>query len=344
MGAGLGDAFATISAARQDERQDMQAIRISAQGGPEALRLEDVPTPEPGPGQIRLKIEAAGVNFIDIYQRKGQYKMPLPFTAGGEAAGTVDALGTGVSDVRVGERVALVDVAGAYAQYALASAERVVRIPDGISTQVAAAVMLQGMTAHYLATSTFPLQAGQTALIQAAAGGVGQLLVQIAKKRGARVIGTAGSEEKARLARAAGADEVILYMQQDFEAETKRLTGGAGLHVVYDSVGQTTFNKGLNVLRRRGFMVLFGQSSGPVPPLDPQILNAKGSLFLTRPTLRDYIATRDELMSRASDLFAWIAAGELRVHIDKTFSLADAAAAHQYLEDRKTQGKVLLIP
>jgi NADPH:quinone reductase len=219
-----------------------------------------------------------------------------------------------------------------------------VRIPDGISTQVAAAVMLQGMTAHYLATSTFPLQAGQAALIQAAAGGVGQLLVQIAKKRGARVIGTAGSEEKARLARAAGADEVILYTQLDFEAETKRLTGGAGLHVVYDSVGQTTFDKGLNVLRRRGYMVLFGQSSGPVPPQDPQILNAKGSLFLTRPTLRDYIATRDELMLRASDLFAWIAAGELRVRIDKTFPLADAAAAHQYLEDRKTQGKVLLLP
>ncbi len=322
----------------------MQAIRISAHGRPEALRLADVPTPEPGPGQIRLKIEATGVNFIEIYQRKGQYKMPLPFTPGSEAAGTVDALGPGVSDVRVGERVASVDVSGSYAEYALVGADRVVRIPDGISTQVAAAVMLQGMTAHYLASSTFPLQVGQTALIQAAAGGVGQLLVQIAKKRGARVIGTAGTEEKARLAREAGADEVILYTQQDFEIETKRLTGGAGVHVVYDSVGQTTFDKGLNVLRRRGSMVLFGQSSGPVGLLDPQILNAKGSLFLTRPTLRDYMATRDELMSRTGDLFAWIAAGELRVRIDQAFPLTDAAAAQQYLEDRKTQGKVLLIP
>jgi NADPH:quinone reductase len=323
----------------------MQAIRISAHGGPEALRLEDVPMPEPGPGQIRLKIEAAGVNFIEIYQRKGQYRMAaMPFTPGAEAAGTVDALGPGVSDVRVGERVATVDAAGSYAQYALVGAERAVRIPEGMRPQVAAAAMLQGMTAHYLASSTFPLQAGQVALIQAAAGGVGQLLVQIAKRRGARVIGTAGGDEKARLARAAGADEVILYTQQDFEIETKRLTGGAGVDVVYDSVGQSTFEKGLNVLRRRGYMVLFGQSSGPVAPLDPQVLNAKGSLFLTRPTLSHYIATRDELLWRSADLFSWIRDGTLEVRIDKTWPLAEAAEAHRYLEARQTKGKVLLLP
>jgi NADPH2:quinone reductase len=322
----------------------MQAIRIPQHGGPEALTLEDVPMPEPGPGQIRLKVEATGVNFIEIYQRKGQYKMALPITPGAEAAGIVDAIGPDVAGVRLGERVASVDVAGSYAEYALVRAERVVRIPTGLGTDVAAAVMLQGMTAHYLALSTFPLQAGQTALVQAAAGGVGQLLVQIAKRRGARVIGTAGSAQKARLAREAGADEVIPYAETDFEAETKRLTDGAGVDVVYDSVGKTTFDKSLNVLRRRGYLVLFGQSSGPVPPFDPQILNAKGSLFLTRPTLRDYIATRDELERRTNDLFGWIAAGELRVRIDKTFPLAEAAAAQQYLEDRKTQGKVLLIP
>lgn len=320
----------------------MEAIRVTQHGGPEVLQLQDVPVPEPGPGHVRLKIDAAGVNFIEVYQRKGQYTMQLPFTPGAEAAGTVDALGPDVADLRLGERVASVDVAGAYAQYALVRADRVVRIPEDVSTEVAAAVMLQGMTAHYLAFSTFALQPDQTALVQAAAGGVGQLLVQIAKRRGAHVIGTAGDEEKARLASEAGADDVILYRQQDFEAETKRLTTGAGVDVVYDSVGQATFDKSLNVLRRRGYMVLFGQSSGPVPPFNPQILNAKGSLFLTRPTLRDYIATRDELLWRANDLFLWIAAGELRVRIDQTFPLRDAAAAQQYLEDRKTRGKVLL--
>jgi NADPH2:quinone reductase len=325
-------------------RKGMQAIRVSATGGPEALTLQDVPLPEPGPGQVRLKIAATGVNFIEVYQRKGQYKLSLPFTPGVEAAGTVDAVGPEVADLRVGERVASVDVMGSYAQYALVRADRVVRIPDGISTELAAAVMLQGMTAHYLTHSTFPVQAGQTALVQAAAGGVGQLLVQIVKMRGARVIGTAGSEAKAQLAREAGADEVINYTQQDFEAETERLTNGAGVAVVYDSVGKTTFDQSLNVLQRRGYMVLFGQSSGPVPPFDPQVLNAKGSLFLTRPTLREYVATRDELQWRASDLFGWIAAGRLRVRIDRTFPLAEASQAHQYLEDRKTQGKVLLIP
>jgi NADPH2:quinone reductase len=322
----------------------MLAMRVGAHGGPEALQLEDIPTPEPGPGQVRIKVEAIGVNFVEIYQRKGQYKMALPFTPGAEAAGTVDAFGPEVTDVRVGERVASVEVLGSYAQYALVDADHVVALPDSISSESAAAVMLQGMTAHFLTHSVFPLQPGQTALVHAAAGGVGQLLVQIARKRGARVITTAGSEEKARIARAAGADEVILYTQTDFETETKRLTNGAGVDVVYDSVGQTTFEKGLNVLKPRGLMALFGQSSGPVAPLDPQTLNAKGSLFLTRPTFRHYVATREELLWRANDLFDWMMTGELRVRVDKTFPLTEAGAAQQYLEDRKTRGKALLLP
>jgi NADPH2:quinone reductase len=322
----------------------MQAIRVSATGGPEALQIEEVSTPEPGPGLVRIKVEAAGVNFIDIYQRKGQYKLPLPYTPGGEAAGTVDAVGPDVTDIHIGERVASVDARGSYAQYALVQADHIVPLPAGASTEAAAAVMTQGITAHFLAHSVFRLEAGHTALIHAAAGGVGQLLVQIAKKRGARVIGTTGSAEKAQIARDLGADEVILYNETDFEAETKRLTNGAGVDVVYDSVGQTTFEKSLNVLRPRGMMVLYGQSSGPVAPLDPQVLNAKGSLYLTRPTYKHYIATREELLWRAEDVLGWIAAGELRVRIDKTFPLAEASAAHQYLEDRKTQGKVLLLP
>jgi NADPH:quinone reductase len=322
----------------------MQAIRVSATGGPEALQIEEVPAPEPGPGQIRVKVEAAGVNFVEIYQRKGQYKLPLPFTPGGEAAGMVDAVGPNVADIRVGGRVASVDARGSYAQYALVQADHAVPLPDGVSAEIAAAVMTQGITAHFLAHSVFRLEAGQTALVHAAAGGVGQLLVQIAKKRGASVIGTVGSAEKARIARDLGADEVILYNETDFVVETKRLTNGVGVDVVYDSVGRTTFEKGLNVLKPRGLMALFGQSSGPVAPLDPQILNAKGSLYLTRPTYRDYLATREELLWRAQDIFGWIAAGELRVRIDKTFPLAEAAAAHQYLEDRKTRGKVLLLP
>jgi NADPH:quinone reductase len=322
----------------------MQAIRVSAPGGPDALRLEEVPTPEPGHGQVRVRVEAAGVNFVEIYQRKGQYKMALPFTPGAEAAGTVDAVGPDVTDVQVGARVASVDVRGSYAQYALVNADRVVPIPEGVSVEVAAAVMTQGITAHFLAHSVFQLEAGQTALVHAAAGGVGQLLIQIAKKRGARVIGTVGSAEKAQIARELGADEVILYNETNFEAETKRLTDGAGVDVVFDSVGRTTFEKGLNVLKPRGLMALFGQSSGPVEPLDPQVLNAKGSLYLTRPTYRDYLATREELLWRAQDLFGWIAAGALRVRVDNTFPLAEAAAAHQYLEERRTRGKVLLLP
>jgi NADPH:quinone reductase len=322
----------------------MRAIRIHETGGREQLRLDDVPTPEPGPGQARVKIEATGVNFIDIYQRKGQYKMPLPFTPGGEAAGVVDAVGPGVTEVRVGERVASATMPGAYAEYAVAPVANLIPVPAGVDAQTAAAAMLQGMTAHYLSHSTFPLHPDQTALIHAAGGGAGQLLVQYAKRLGARVIGTAGTERKAQLAREAGADEVILYTQQDFEAETKRLTGGAGVDVVYDSVGKDTFDKSLNCLKRRGYLVLFGQSSGPVPPMDPQTLNAKGSLFLTRPTLAHYVATREELLWRANDVFTSILNDLLRVRIDKTFPLAQAADAHAYLEDRKTEGKVLLIP
>lgn len=322
----------------------MRAIRIHETGGREQLRLEDVPAPAPGPGQARVKIEATGVNFIDTYQRKGLYRMPLPFTLGSEAAGVVDAIGPGVTEVRVGERVASTAMSGAYAEYALAPAAQLVPAPAGIDARTAAAAMLQGMTAHYLSHSTFPLHPDQTALIHAAGGGAGQLLVQYAKRLGARVIGTAGTERKAQLAREAGADEVILYTQQDFEAETKRLTGGAGVDVVYDSVGKDTFDKSLNCLKRRGYLVLFGQSSGPVPPMDPQTLNAKGSLFLTRPTLAHYVATREELLWRANDVFTSILNDLLRVRIDKTFPLAQAAEAHAYLEDRKTEGKVLLIP
>jgi NADPH2:quinone reductase len=322
----------------------MQAIRVTENGGPEALQLADAPLPEPGAGQVRIRVEAAGVNFIEVYQRKGQYKLPLPLTPGAEAAGAVDAIGPNVADFLPGQRVATVAAQGSYAQYALVDASRLVRVPRDVETRVAAAVMLQGMTAHYLAYSTFPLAPGQTALVHAAAGGVGQLLVQIAKQRGARVIGTAGSAEKVALAKSHGADEVINYAEQDFEAETRRLTNGAGVDVVYDSVGKATFDKSLNCLRPRGYLVLFGQSSGPVPPVDPQILNAKGSLFLTRPTLGNYIATREELLWRANDLFEWIGSGALKVRIDQAFPLADAAEAHRYLEARKTTGKVLLIP
>ncbi|HNP73784.1 MAG TPA: quinone oxidoreductase [Kouleothrix sp.] len=321
----------------------MKAIRIHEFGGPEVLRADDLPLPEPGPGEARVKLAATGVNFIDIYHRKGLYPGKLPLTLGQEGAGTVDAVGAGVADVKPGDQVAYASVQGAYAEYALVPAARLVPVPAGVAPDQAAAVMLQGMTAHYLALSTFALKPGDTALVHAAAGGVGQLLVQIAKQRGARVIGTA-SAAKLDLARAAGADEVIGYNEQDFEAEVKRLTGGTGVDVVYDSVGKTTFDKSLNCLRPRGFLVLYGQSSGPVPPLDPQVLNGKGSLFLTRPTLGHYTATRDELLWRANDLFGWMRDGTLKVAIDTTFALADAADAHRYLEGRNTKGKVLLLP
>jgi len=293
---------------------------------------------------VLVKIEAAGVNFIDIYQRTGHYKVPLPFIPGQEAAGIVAAVGPGVAEPRVGDRVAYATVLGAYAEYAVVPADRVVGLPDGVSAKQGAAAMLQGMTAHYLATSTYPLKPGDTCLVHAAAGGVGLLLCQIAKLRGARVLGTVSTREKAALARGAGADEVILYTEQDFETEVKRLTNGAGLRVIYDSVGKTTFEKGLSCLALRGMMVLYGQSSGPVGPFDPQVLNQKGSLFLTRPTLVHYIATRAELLARAGEVLGWIERGMLKVRIERELPLAQAAEAQRLLEARQTTGKVLLIP
>ena len=322
----------------------MKAIRIYQYGGPEVLRYEDVPAPVPGPGQVLVKLEAIGLNFIDTYERKGLYPVGLPHTLGTEAAGTVAQLGPGVADLAPGDRVAYTGVPGAYAELAVVPAERLVQVPPGVTLKQAAAVVLQGMTAHYLAVSTRPLERGDICLVHAAAGGLGLLLCQVARLRGARVIGTVSTEAKAALARAAGADEIILYTEQDFEQEVKRLTGGAGVQVVYDSVGKTTFLKGLNCLARRGTMVLCGQSSGPVDPVDPQLLNKKGSLFLTRPSLFHYIATRDELVARAGEVFGWVADGKLAVRIDRESALSEAAAAQRALESRQTAGKVLLIP
>jgi len=322
----------------------MKAIRVHGPGGPEALRYEDVPQPAPGPGEVLIQVQAAGVNYIDVYQRTGLYKVALPFTLGQEAAGVVTALGSGVTEVKVGDRVAYTHVMGAYAEYAVVPADRVLVLPDGVSTKQGAAAMLQGMTAHYLASTTYALRSGDTCLVHAAAGGVGLLLCQIARLRGARVLGTVSTREKAELARQAGADAVILYTEQDFETEAKRLTNGAGLQVVYDSVGKTTFEKGLNCLTRRGMMVLYGQSSGPVGAFDPQVLSQKGSLFLTRPTLGHYIATRTELLERAGEVLGWIKSGRLKLLIQHEFPLAQASEAHRALEGRKTTGKVLLIP
>jgi len=322
----------------------MKAVRVHQFGGLEALNLEDIPIPDPGEGEARVKTEAIGVNFLDIYQRIGRYQGSPPFTLGQEAAGIVDAIGSNVTDIKPGDRVAYASVQGSYAEYAIIPAWRLVPIPAAVDAGQAAAAMVQGMTAHYLAFSTYPLKAGETALVHAAGGGTGQMLVQVAKRCGARVIGTVSSEEKGMLAREAGADEVIRYTQVDFEAEVKRLTNNAGVDVVYDSVGKDTFDKGLNCLRRRGYMVLYGASSGPVPPLDPQVLNAKGSLYLTRPYIGHYTADRAELLERANDIFNWLAAGELRMRIDKTFPLADVAEAHRYLEGRQSKGKILLIP
>ena len=322
----------------------MKAIRIHETGDPDVLKYEETATPEPGAGQVRVKIAAVGVNFINTYHRRGWYPIPTPFTPGVEAAGVIDAVGPDVSGVQVGDRVAYGLSIGSYAQYALVSAGVVVPLPAGVSFEEGAAAMIQGMTAHYLACSTYPLQAGDTCLIHAAAGGTGALLVQIAKLRGARVIGTVSSAEKEAIARASGADEVIRYTEQDFEAEVKRMTDGQGVNVVYESVGKTTFDKSINCLRPRGYMVLFGQASGIVPPVDPQILNQKGSLFLTRPTLGSYTLTRDELLGRAGDVFGWIADGRLKIRQDQTYPLAQAQAAHEYLEGRHTKGKVLLIP
>jgi NADPH2:quinone reductase len=323
----------------------MKAIRVHSVGGPEVLKLEEVPDPQPAEGQAVVRVDAAGVNYVDVYFRTGLYKAPaIPFTPGQEAAGTVAAVGPGVAEVAVGDRVAFTGVPGAYAELAVVPAARLVKLPEGITTRQAAAAMLQGITAHYLTISTYPLKPGDVCIVHAAAGGVGQLLCQIARLRGARVLGTVSTEEKARIARAAGADEVILYSQQDFSAEARRLNGGKGVAVIYDGVGRATFEKGLDTLAPRGLMVLFGQASGPVPPFDPSVLNQKGSLYLTRPSMGHYIADRDELMWRAGEVLGWIAEGKLRLSIDREVPLADAADAHRALEGRETTGKVLLIP
>jgi len=322
----------------------MRAIRVHENGGAEVLRLETIPDPVPGPGQVLVRLGAIGVNFIEIYQRRGLYKVAMPFVPGEEGAGTVEALGPGVEDVRVGDRVASVNFRGSYAELAIADADKVVPIPDGLDVRHAAAVMLQGMTAHYLATSVHALQPGERCLVHAAAGGVGLLLCQIAKRRNAIVFGTVSTAEKARLAREAGADEVIDYTTQDFAAEVQRLTAGAKLQVVYDSVGATTYAGSIDCLAPRGMLALFGQSSGVVPPIDPLLLTRKGSLFMTRPTLGHYIATRDELVWRAGDVLGWIQEGALSVRIDREVPLAQAADAHVALEERRTTGKVLLVP
>jgi len=322
----------------------MKAVRIHAPGGPEVLKYEDVPEPQPKAGEAVVKLDAAGLNYIDVYYRSGHYKAELPMTLGMEAGGTVTAVGPNVTEVRVGDKVAYTGVAGAYAQYAAVPAQRLVVLPAGVSTRQGAAAMLQGITAHYLACSTYPLKRGDTCLVHAAAGGVGLLLCQIAKMRGARVFGTVSTEAKAKLAREAGADEVILYTTQDFEAEVKRLTSGRGVQVVYDSVGKTTFEKGLNCLAPRGLMALYGQSSGPIGTFDPQVLNQKGSLFFTRPSLGHHVATREELLQRAGEVLGWIHDGKLRLRTEFEFPLKDAAEAHRALEGRKTTGKVLLIP
>jgi len=321
----------------------MKAIQVKQVGGPEALELVEIPVPEPKANEAVVKIAASGVNFIDVYFREGRYKAPLPFVVGQEAAGDVVAVGPDVKSVKVGDRVAYTMLLGSYAEYQSVAADRLVKIPEGVSDRQAAAAMLQGMTAHYLSHNTYPLKKGETALVHAAAGGVGLLLVQMAHNIGARVIGTVSTEDKAKLAREAGADEVILYTQTDFEVETKRLTGGKGVDVVYDSVGKTTFEKGLNVLRPRGYMVLYGGSSGAVPLFDLIQLSQKGSLFVTRPSLGHYLIAREELEMRAGAVFGMIAAGKLRLRIEHTYPLKDAAQAHRDLEGRKTTGKLLLL-
>jgi NADPH2:quinone reductase len=321
----------------------MNAIVVKQFGGPEALSYEDMPIPSLGAGQALVRITASGVNFIDVYHRMGKYEGATPFVVGNEAAGVIEALAPDARGFRVGDRVAYCNVRGSYAEHAAVPVERLVPVPNSVDDQTAAAVLLQGMTAHYLSRSTYPLRNGDDALVHAAAGGVGLLLTQMARRIGARVIATVSTDEKARLAREAGADDVILYTEQDFERETKRLTADAGVHVVYDSVGKTTFEKGLNVLRRRGMMVSFGQSSGNAPAIEPLRL-IKGSLFLTRPTLIDYVATTEELRERAADVFGMVERHELRVRVAHVYRLADAAQAHRDLEARKTTGKVILLP
>jgi NADPH2:quinone reductase len=322
----------------------MQAIQVSQVGGPEVLTSVDIPIPSPKPNEAIVQIKAAGVNFIDVYFREGRYPSPLPFVLGQEGAGVVTDTGSDVTTVQRGDRVAYTSVLGSYAEYAAVPANRLVKIPNALDFEQAAAAMLQGMTAHYLLYSSYPVQAGEFALIHAAAGGVGLLLVQMAKKLGTQIIATAGTHEKAQLARDAGADECIVYTESDFESETRRLTNGDGVHVVYDGVGKATFDKDLNVLRPRGYLVLFGGSSGAVPPFDLIKLSQKGSLFITRPTLAHYTATREELEWRANDVMQMIIRGNLKLRIHKSYPLADAAQAHRDLEGRKTTGKLLLIP
>lgn len=322
----------------------MKAIQVPKTGGVEVLTLVDVPTPKPKPNEVVVKIAAAGVNFIDVYFREGRYPIAPPFILGQEAAGVVSEVGSDVKDFKPGDRVAFTGITGAYAEYEAVPADRLVRVPAGITDRQAAAAMLQGMTAHYLVNSTYPLKKGETALIHAAAGGVGLLLVQMSKNIGARVIATVSTEEKAKLAREAGADEIIFYTKQDFEVETKRLTDGKGVHVIYDGVGKTTFDQDLNCLRPRGYLVLFGASSGPVPLFDLGKLAAKGSLFITRPTLVHYIASHEELQQRATDVLNMIASGKLKLRIEHIYPLQEAQQSHRDLEGRKTTGKLLLIP
>jgi NADPH2:quinone reductase len=322
----------------------MRAIQVKKPGGPEVLTVADLPVPKPKANEVVVKIAASGVNFIDIYQREGRYPVPLPFVLGQEGAGVVSDVGSDVKDIKEGDRVAWTGILGSYAEYAAIPADRVVSVPKEVSDHQAAAAMLQGMTAHYLAYDTFHLKKGDTALVHAAAGGVGLILVQMAHHIGARVIGTVSTEEKAKLAREAGADEIILYTKSDFESETKRLTANKGVQVVYDSVGKTTFEKGLNVLAPRGMMVLYGGSSGAVPPFDLIALSQKGSLYVTRPTLASYIAGREELLSRSSAVFQMILSGKLKTRIEYTYPLTEAQKAHRELEGRKTTGKLLLIP
>lgn len=322
----------------------MRAIRVHEHGGPDVLRLDDVARPEPAAGQVRVRIEAAGVNFIDVYHRTGAYPSDLPVIIGREGAGVVDVAGSGVTGVSEGERVAFAMVPGTYAEYALVDAAMLAPLPAEVSSEEGAAVMLQGTTAHYLTHSTYPLQEGDTCLVHAAAGGVGHLLVQMAKMRGARVIGTASTPEKIAFAREMGADEMIRYTEVDFREEVMRLTDGRGVDVVYDSVGQDTFMESLRSLRPRGYLVLYGQSSGAVDPVDLQLLNRHGSLFVTRPSLAHYLADPDELSWRTGELFGWMANGRLHVNVDQRFPLAEAAQAHRYLQGRKTMGKIVLLP
>ena len=322
----------------------MKAIRIHSPGGSDVMKLEEVPTPKPGKGELLVKLAAAGLNYIDTYQRSGMYKVPTPFTPGNEGAGTVEAVGEGVTGFKAGEQVAYTGVLGSYAEYTLLPAARAVKVPKGMDLKVAASIMLQGMTAHYLACDTYPLKKGDWCLVHAGAGGVGLLLIQMAKMRGAKVITTVSTPDKAKLAKDAGADHCILYTKDDFEAETKKIVGDRGVNVVYDAVGKTTFDKGFNVLMRRGMMVLYGASSGPVPLFDMQVLNAKGSVFVTRPSLVHHIFTREELEARAGEVMKWVKSGKLDVRIGATYPLAQAKQSHDDLEGRKTTGKVLLIP